>query len=198
MTPRKTVFKKPVARVRTESIRFPRICPVCGAEATRTATIAIALSASQYLRPEWEPSFYPYVRRTCGIKRPEVKRLVPFVCEDHFGSDEGDTNYKVMCLIGNAVLAVAFVLSLFFTGNHLWNGLSIDPIPLIVMSVFPISLLITKAAFRGGPLASSVKIVGFDSGYQSIWLQFSRRDYLDAFMEENAMNAELVKWIVKS
>jgi hypothetical protein len=198
MTPRRTVFKKPVARARIESIRFPCICPVCGAEATRTAVISVALGGSQYQRPEYEPIYLPYVRRTRGINPPGVKRLVPFICDGHVGSDEGDTNYKVLCLIANAVLAVAFVLSLFFTGNHWWNGLSVDLIPLMVMSVFLISLLITKAAFRSGPLASSIKIIGFDSGYQNIWLQFSRQDYLNAFMKENAMTAELVRWIVKS
>ena len=133
-----------------------------------------------------------------GLKVPEFKTLLLFVCEDHFKSDEGDTNYKVLCLIVNAILAAGFVFTSLIIGNRLWIGLPVDPFLYLVVLALPVSILATIFAFRSGPLASSVKIIGFDSGLMNIWLEFSRSDYREAFMKENPMNAELVRWIVKS
>ena len=185
-------------RVSLEKIRFPRICPICGAKATKPARIATAPTKKQYLRPEWDPAFSPAVRRSLGLKAPEVKTLLLHVCEEHYRSDEGDTNYKVLCLVTNALLAVGFVFAFLIIGNHMWIGVPVDPFLYVILISLPISLLITILAFRSGPLASSVKIVGFDSGLMNIWLEFTRADYRDAFMEENSMNAELIRWIVKS
>ncbi len=181
-----------------DKIRFPQICPICGQKATKPARIATAPAKKQYLRPEWDPAFYPAVRRSLGLKAPEVKTLLLHVCENHYQSDEGDTNYKVLCLIANALLAAGFVFSFLIIGNRMWIGLPVDPFLYVVLLALPISLLFTIFAFRSGPLASSVKIVGFDSGLMNVWLAFTRSDYRDAFMEENSMSAELVHWIVKS
>ncbi|MFW9847831.1 MAG: hypothetical protein ACFFF4_01760 [Candidatus Thorarchaeota archaeon] len=198
MTPRKEVFKDPLIRIPVDRIRFPDICPICGAKGTRPARIAATPGKNRYLRPEWDPSFYPSVRRKYNLTQPETRTLLLHVCDYHYKSDEGDTNYKVFCLVGNGLLAAAFIFSLFSIGGDLWMGMPPDVIPLMIIGVFPLSLLITIFAFRAGPLASSVKIIGFDSGFQNVWLQFKRDDYREAFMEENAMNAELVSWIVRS
>ncbi|MFW9932744.1 MAG: hypothetical protein ACFFDR_08810, partial [Candidatus Thorarchaeota archaeon] len=192
------VFKEPVVRVQMEKIRFPKLCPICGSPATKPARISTAPAKKQYLRPQWDPAFSPAVRRSMGLKVPEVKTLLLQVCEDHFKSDEGDTNYKVLCLLVNAILAAAFVFASLMIGNRLWIGLPVDPVLYLVVLSLPLSILATIFAFRSGPLASSVRIIGFDSGLMNVWLEFARPDYRDAFMEENSMNAELVQWIVKS
>lgn len=197
-SPRRIVFKEPVVRVQLDKIRFPTICPICGSAATKPARISTAPAKKQYLRPQWDPAYSPAVRRSLGLRIPEVKTLLLKVCEEHYKSDEGDTNYKVLCLIVNAMLAASFIFTSLIIGNRLWIGLPVDPFLYIIVLSLPVSLLVTIFAFRSGPLASSVRIIGFDSGLMNIWLQFSRVDYRDAFMELNSMHAELVRWIVKS
>ncbi|MHA1906860.1 MAG: hypothetical protein ACW98Y_06175 [Candidatus Thorarchaeota archaeon] len=198
MTPQKEFFKEPLIRVPVDRIRFPSICPICGDKATKPARIAATPSKNRYLRPEWDPAFHPSVRRRANLKPPETKSLLLHVCAEHYKSDEGDTNYKVVCLAGNGFLAFAFIFALFIIGGDLWIGRALNPLPLSILVIFPLSLLVTIIAFRAGALAASVKIVGFDSGFQSIWFQFKRNDYRDAFMELNAMSAELVSWIMRS
>ncbi len=198
MNQQRIVFKEPVVRVQFDKVRFPKLCPICGKEATKPARISTAPGKKQYLRPQWDPAFSPSVRRSMGLQVPETKTLLLFVCDEHYKSDEGDTNYKVLCLISNALLAAGFIFASLIIGNRLWIGLPVDPILYLVLLSLPVSILVTIFAFRSGPLASSVKIIGFDSGLMNIWLEFTRSDYRTAFMEENSMTAELVKWIVKS
>ena len=85
----------------------------------------------------------------------------------------------------------------FIAGNSLWQGLGLPPFFLPLLGVFIAAIVITIYAFRAGPLNKAIKIVGFDSGYQNVWLEFKRADYRDLVMEENSMHAELVAWIVK-
>jgi hypothetical protein len=198
MTPRKEVFKEPLVRVPVDRVRFPSICPICGDKASKSARIVATPGKSRFLRPEWDPAFHPAIRRRHGLKPPETKSLLLFVCDEHYKSDEGDTNYKVVCLAGNGLLAAAFLFALFAIGGDLWIGRSLNPISLTILVLFPLSLLVTIVAFRSGQLAGAVKIVGFDSGFQNVWFLFKREDYRDAFMEENAMSAELVSWIIRS
>ncbi|MHA2423242.1 MAG: hypothetical protein ACXAEF_00510 [Candidatus Thorarchaeota archaeon] len=198
MSPQKEFFKDPVIRIPLDRIRFPRICPICGEKATKPARVAATPGKNRFLRPEWDPAFYPSVRRRQGLQPPETKSMLLNVCDEHYKSDEGDTNYKVVCLAGNGLLAAAFLFSLFTIGGDLWIGRTLNPISVAILALFPLSLVVTILAFRAGPLAASVKIVGFDSGLQNVWLQFKREDYREAFMEENAMTAELVSWIMRS
>ncbi len=197
MTPQKEFFKEPVIRVPVNKIRFPDICPICGAKATRPARVAATPGKNRPLRAPY-PVLYPSARRGLGIIPPETKSLLLNVCDEHYKSDEGDSNYKVVCFVGNGLLAAAFMFALFVIGSDLWIGRELDPLPLSILVIFPISLLVTIIAFRAGPLAASVRIVGFDSHLQNVWLNFRRSDYRDAFMEENTMNAELVRWIIRS
>ena len=90
------------------------------------------------------------------------------------------------------------MFALFAIGGDLWIGRALNPVSLAILVLFPLSLLVTILAFRAGPLAGAVKVMGFDSGFQNVWFQFKREDYRDAFMEENAMTAELVSWIIRA
>ncbi|MFW9907229.1 MAG: hypothetical protein ACFFEF_01530 [Candidatus Thorarchaeota archaeon] len=198
MSERIQVFKEPVVRIPIDKVRFPRKCPICGQEATRPARISAMPLKNRFLSPTWDPSFYPSVRRRAGLRPPETKSLLLSVCDDHYKSDEGDTNYKVFCLAANGILAAIFMFAILSIGGNLWIGRSSDPILYVAVIAFFVSILTTIIAFRAGPLAASIKIIGFDSGLQNIWLQFKRSDYRDGFMEVNAMNAELVAWIRRS
>jgi len=198
MNPKKIYFEEPVVRIPLDKVRFPRLCPICGKEGTQPARIIATPGKYRFLRPEWDPSFHPSVRRTQGLKPPEMKSLLLYVCDEHYKSDEDDTNFRVLCIIGNGLLGGAFIFAAFGIGNSLWSGRDVGIIPYLAVLAFFISLVITIISFRAGPLAAAVKIVGFDGGLQNIWLQLKRSDYRDVFVEENAMYAELVSWITRS
>ncbi len=198
MNQERLYFEEPIVRVPLDKVHFPRRCPICGEEGTKPARIIATPGKNRFLRPEWDPAFYPSVRRTQGIRPPEMKSLSLYVCDEHYKSDEGDTNYRVLCLIGNGFLGVAFLFALFIIGGSLWGGYNVGLIPYLTVLVFFLSLFITIFSFRGGPLANAVKIIGFDGGLQNVWLQIKRSDYRELLVEENAMHAELVSWIIKS
>lgn len=198
MNPKRQYFAEPIVRVPIDKAYFPRICPICGAEAKKPARIIATPGKNRFLRPEWDPAFYPSVRRSQGIRPPEMKSLLLYVCDEHYKSDEGDTNYRLFCLIGNGLLGAAFLFAIFTIGGSLWGGYDIGFMPYLTVVAFFASLAITMISFRGGPLANAVKVIGFDGGLQNVWLELKRSDYREIFLEENAMHAELVSWIAKS
>ncbi len=198
LSKKKIVFKVPVVRVQFDGMRFPKKCPVCGKEATMNSRISFATKGIQRASPIL--TSYP----TSGVSHTSPssifvpRSLLLYVCDEHYRSESGDTNYKVICFVINVVLAAASVFVGLQVANHLWVGTPVDISTLSVLLAFPVSLLITAMVLRSGPLGSAVKVVGFDSGISNIWLQFTRDDYREAFMRENSEHAELVKWIMKS
>ncbi|MFW9847663.1 MAG: hypothetical protein ACFFF4_00895 [Candidatus Thorarchaeota archaeon] len=198
MNAKRVDFKEPIVRVRVDKIRFPHICPICGEKGTKPARIIAIPGKKRYLHYEWNPAIYPLHGKRQVMDPSEIKSLSLYVCDEHYKSDEGATNYRLLCLIGNGFLGVAFVLSLFIIGGGFWGGHDVGIIPYLTMLAFFLSLCITDLSFRAGSLANAVKIVGFDGGLQNVWLQIKRSDYREILVEENAMHAELVSWIVKS
>ena len=198
MSPKKHVFKRPIVRATFDKVRFPRICPICADSATKASRITSTPGKKQYLRPEWDPVFHPSVRRRMGgLQRPETKTLLVHVCDAHYRSDTGDTNYKLLCFIGDGCLSAMLVFVLFIIGGNIWTGRPINPYFFAFIGIFFIAIGITIYAFRTGPLQSAIKIVGFDMGLQTIWIQFKLSEYRDAFIKENQMHAELVQWIIR-
>lgn len=195
MSPQKEVFKNPVVRIPIDKIGFPRICPICGKEANKPARVTARPGIYRYLRPSWDPAFWPRVRRSAGINPPESKSLILYVCEDHYRSDEGDSNYKTLCIVCDGLIAMALLFALFEIGGTFWLGRMPTILSITMVPVFFIALVITIVAFRAGPLRNAIRIVGFDAGIQNVWLAFKRSDYREAFIEANPIYAEEVRWI---
>ena len=180
-----------------EKIRFPRICPICGKQATKPARITTFPGRQQYLRPHWDPFFGASTRRRTDTSSPNSHTFLVHVCDEHYQSDEGDTNYKLVCFVADGLLSALLLFALLITGNNLWIGRPIPPYFYLIGGVFLIAITITIFALRAGPLNNAVKIIGFDTGYQYVWLKFKRADYRNTVVEENPMHTELVKWIMK-
>ncbi|MHA1575789.1 MAG: hypothetical protein ACTSU3_00370 [Candidatus Thorarchaeota archaeon] len=197
MNPKKYVFKQPVVRATLDKIRFPRICPICGDTASKPARITTAPGRKEYLRPEWDPLFYSSARKRIGMQKPETKSLLVHVCDEHYRSDDGDTNYKLLCFIGDGCLSAMLVFVLFIIGGDFWNGRPIHPYFFVFIGVFFLAIGTTVYAFRAAPLQSAIQIIGFDMGLQNIWLKLKIPEYREAFIEENQMHAELVEWIIR-
>ncbi|MHA1637432.1 MAG: hypothetical protein ACTSUB_05400 [Candidatus Thorarchaeota archaeon] len=196
MSPKKLVFKEPVVRASMDKIRFPRICPICGKKATKQARITTSPGKQQYLRPHWDPLFGPAARRTHNASHNSHTFLI-HVCDEHYQSDEGDTNYKVMCFVGDGFLSALLLFALLIAGSNLWIGRPIPPYFYSIVGIFLIAIVVTILAFRSGPLNNAVKIIGFDTGCQYVWLKFKRADYRNIVVEENPMHTELVAWVMR-
>lgn len=198
MGQKKIYFDEPVVRVDISKARFPRVCPVCGNRATMVSRLTISSRRFQQSRREWSPSTTLQMRKRQDILQQNLKVLPIQVCSDHYYSDEGEDRYKSLCIIADG-LAMAFMFfGLLFLGDSLSRGRSVSLWVPIFTAIFVISLVMTMIAFRPSALAQAVKIVGLDAGMQNVLLAFKNETYRDAFLKENPLNSEPVRWIVKS
>ena len=90
------------------------------------------------------------------------------------------------------------IIALLAFGNDFWSRGRLSPWLLFAIAIFGTFLVLTYALLRPGPVEDAIKIIGFDGGIHHIWIQFKRTQYRDEFMKENAMTAELVKWIQRA
>jgi hypothetical protein len=193
---KKEYFDKPVVRADTQQIRYPRICPVCTERATKVARISIR-PGKQYLRPTWDPRFYPRARRRMGPVSAEMKTIAIPVCEDHLYYDESDCRLKMICLIGNGFFGAFFMFAFFSFGNSFWLGMTISNWFFLSFGIFLASLFATSFVFRPNTFQKHVRLVGFDTGLQYVWFEFKNESYRDEFLKENPMSAELITWVVR-
>jgi len=101
-------------------------------------------------------------------------------------------------MLADGFSIVALTFALLTLGSNLWLGKTSDAWVYGVVILAIASFILSIAAFRPKPIESAVRIVGFDAGFQNIWLDFKNRAYRDEFMKENPMTAELVSWILRA
>ena len=189
MGPRKQYFDEPIVRIGIEDARFPRICPICGQSATHSTRIWASSKKRE------NPRYARSVRARLFSKG--AKTLLVHVCDDHYKSDEGQGNSRIICTLGSGIMVALLVFAVMIAGGDIWSGRPVNNVFYLVVSLFLVVVGLSIATFKSGPLESSIKVIGFDLGFQNMWLQFKRADYRDRFLEENAMRAELVRWITK-
>lgn len=190
-------FDIPVVRVESSRIRFPKICPVCGQPATKTARIQIAWDQKDY---QGQYSYVPhYMRgpRRLQSQSPSKVLLIP-VCEDHNLTYDEQERIRSLCIVVNGFALAFLFFGLLLAGDALWRGRSIPPFSFSVILFFSASLLAGLFAFRRNVLERAVRIVGFDAGIRHILIRFEKDQYRDEFLAENSMSSELIRWIVKS
>lgn len=191
MSPRKVYFEEPIVKVDFLKARFPRVCPVCGAPATKVVLLKIAKGS------QWEHAYGPYVPLKHRSQPHEMKALPIQVCEDHAHPDAGTDRYQSLCIIVGGLLMACVTFSLLIIGDSISRA---QPIPFwtfLYIGLFGFVLLLSAVAFRPNALEKSVKIVGFDGGMQNVLIAFKRSEYREQFMNENQMTAELVSWIIR-
>jgi hypothetical protein len=158
----------------------------------------MAPSKKQWLRPMWDPGFTPSSRRRFGISQPQTKILIVPVCEDHLYSGDAVRQYRACCLLTDGIALGIMLFGIFTVGNYLWTGRGLYLSGLPWLFFFPFTLLVTLIAFRSTPLESAIRIVGFDAALQNVLIEFKSHDYRDAFLQDNPMNSELVKWVERA
>ena len=197
MSSQKYYFDKPAVRVQLSRVRFPKICPVCGAPATILSRITLTERGSRYLNRSWDPYYSPYARIRSQLPDPKHRVLPIYVCEKHHYSDEGADRYQSCCFITDGFAMAFFFFGLLFIGDAFYRG---RPLPFwsVVFSIFfALSLSLTWFAFRPNAIQRAVQIVGFDPGMQNILLVFDNELYREAVIQDNPMTTELVSWIVR-
>jgi len=93
---------------------------------------------------------------------------------------------------------MALLFALFEIGGTFWLGRMPTILSMAMIPVFFFALGITIMAFRAGSLRNAIRVVGFVTGIQNVWLAFKRADYRQAFIEANPIHVEEVRWIVRS
>ncbi len=200
MSPHKEVFDEPVVRVQFDKVRFPQVCPVCGAKATESTRITLD-TRKRYLSRSWDPMGSPTWRARFGhgsYPTYDVVSLRIPVCEDHVVSDESDCRSRILCVVYDGLLLGALLVTVMAIGSDLWTGRGVAPWTLVVLSLVLVAGIISIVVFRPRPLEKAVRIVGFDHGVHFIWLAFSDPAYRDLFLKENEMHAQLVGWVLRA
>jgi hypothetical protein len=198
MSPKKHIFDEPVVRIEISKAKFPKICPVCGNQATAVSRLTIVSGKPRYLRYDWDPYNHPQVRRKHGIPQPNLKVLPIQVCDAHNYTDEGEDRYKSLCLIIDGLTMALMLFALLFLGDSISRSRTISPWVFVFFAVFTISMFLTAIAFRPNPLTKAVRIIGFDAGMHNIILAFKDPSYRMEFVKENPMTSELVSWVMKA
>jgi len=194
---RKEFFKEPIVRVNTTSVRFPRMCPICGSSVTKTMRVSAIPSQTQWLRPHWDPMFGASVQRRVGSSLQQAQTYIVPVCEEHHYGDESIWRYRMVCIIINGILISALFIALLNISSNFWLGRANAFWVYAVLTVSVVTMVLSCFAFRSNPFESAFRIVGFDAALQHIWLQLKNHEYRDAFLNENPMSSELVSWIIR-
>ena len=198
MSPQKEVFKEPIVRAETDRLKFPKLCPVCGAPSEEVMPLTVIPNQFQSLRPSLNYGTTPFGRGQRDSFSPMKKTFYVPVCEGHHYTDEGAGQYRSYCLVFDGLALSYFILASLAFGDELWRGVPVGPWFFFAVGIFVSFLIITYALFRPGPVEDAVKVVGFDGGLRHVWIQFKQEQYRDEFMKENAMTAELVKWVQRA
>lgn len=197
MTGNKKIFDQPIVRAKINTIRFPKICPVCGKPATTTTWVSTRPHTKNGLRPQWNPAYFPSQRKRLGLKLPEKKSFQLRVCEDHQAADEGYWRMRGITSLVLTIVASVSIFVIMFAGADLWAGRELSPWVGSYLLVLSASVLAGIIVFRPNALEASFNIIGFDFDVQYVWLKLKDPGYLNDFVSENEMNAELVNWVVK-
>ncbi len=187
---RKETFNSPVIKVPIHKMRFPRICPVCGLEANETTRLTLYKNAVPSMGARWGQD----LKKKLSGKRA----LLVHVCEDHKFTDDEEMNYKTLCACSNGLLFSLFLFSFFWIGSDFWLGRPLNVVNLSIGVAFFFSVIASVYAFRTNPLKEYLRVIGSDRDQRFLWLELRNEAYREEFMKENAVQAELVSWVVWS
>lgn len=194
-TRRRFYFEEPIVRAKVGRIQFPKTCPVCGAPSSTTARISTNPGRKVWLRPSWDPTFYPWGKNQ--LANVETKSFLVEVCEDHSVTDNAEMRIRVLSSLVASIVAAASIFALIFTGADYWVGRPVSSWVYSYLLVLVLSSLFVYVAFRPSALEASFRIIGFDYELQHVWFAMHNPTYRELFVKENPIAAELVTWIVK-
>ncbi len=195
-TRRRYYFDEPLVRAKVSRIRFPKSCPVCGHPTSKTARITINPRRKVWLQPGWDHGFNPWGKNQ--LADTESKSFLVEVCEDHSVADNAEMRARGLATLVASIVVAFSVLALIFTGADYWAGRPVSPWVYSYLLVLLLSGLFVYVAFCPSALEDSIRIIGFDFELQYVWLAMRNPIYRETFVNENPVDAELVKWIVKA
>lgn len=190
----KETFRNPILRVRISRVVFPKICPVCGEEATHTNQIVTSPRKTKFFS---SGPMTPYDRRRLGIPLPEVRTFHVHVCDDHGLEDGGIMRFRAATTFYASLAVALLIFAIMMVGSDLWLGRPISFWAGIFFMFFGAMMILSYIAFKPYGLEVAFRIVGFDYDMRHVWLQLLNPHYRDAMIQQNSMNAELVSWIVR-
>ncbi|MFW9968419.1 MAG: hypothetical protein ACFFEA_14795 [Candidatus Thorarchaeota archaeon] len=187
-------FKDPLVRVRVSRVRFPKMCPVCGVEATQTNQVVSTPKKTQYLS---RGPMTPYEMRRIRAPLPEVKTFHVYVCDNHSLDDGGIMRLRAASTFYASLALCLLVFAIMVIGNDIRLGRALTLWTGLFFIFVGASMILAFLAFRPFGLEAAFRIIGFDYDLRHVWFQLENPLYRDAMFHLNAMDAELVSWIVK-
>ncbi len=189
-------------KITSNSIAFPKICPVCGRETTDTAIIG---SISPEEREKAERLREINRTATGGLnRRPSlwakpgsVKRIAIPVCDNHtYSIDEHARTRSIAAVVGGISL-IAFLLSSISVTLTLVRGIPIDRSWAIIPVVSAIAIACSYRALGPSSVEKAVSIEEFAPGGSYLILKISKRHYRDEVVRLNPMTATPVRKILR-
>jgi hypothetical protein len=187
-------FKDPLVRVRVSRVRFPKMCPVCGREATHTSKVVTTSKKTQFLPIG---PMTNYERRRMGIPSPEIKTFHVYVCEDHSLDDGGIMRLRAASTFYASLALCMLVFAIMLIGSDISLGRPLTVWTGLFFVFVGATMTLAFVAFRPYGLESAFKIIGFDYDLRHVWFQLQNPIYKDAMIRMNEMDAELVSWILR-
>ena len=197
MSSQKIYLDEPAVRIELSRVRFPKVCPVCGASASVLTRITLSSRGPSYLNRAWDPYYSSSVRVRQKLPQPKTRVVPLYVCDDHYYTDSGVERYKTCCFIVDGFAMAFFFFGLMFLGDAFYRGRPIPFWSMVFAAFFAGSLFLTYIAFRPNALERAVQIIGYDAGIQNILIVFKDKSYRDKVIQDNPMSTDLVSWIVK-
>jgi hypothetical protein len=191
---RRETFKDPLVRVRVSRVRFPKMCPVCGTEASHTNKVVTTHNKTQYISLG---PMTPSDRKRLGVPTPDVKTFHIYVCEDHSLDDGGIMRLRTISIFYLSIAICLLVFAIMFIGSDIHLGRPLTIWTGLFFVFVGATMLLAYVAFRPYGLESAFRIIGFDYDLRYVWLQLQNPTYKDAMIKMNAMDAELVSWIMR-
>lgn len=187
-------------KITSNNMVLPKICPVCGREATDTAIIGSISPEEQEkaerLREINRMAVGGFNRRPSLWTKPgSVKRIAVPVCDNHtYSIDEHARTRGIAAVVGGISL-IAFLLSSISVILTLVRGIPIDPLWITIPVVSAIAIAFSYMALGPSSVEKAVSIEEFAPGGSYLILKITDRHYRDEVIRLNPMKARSVRKI---
>ncbi len=194
--PHKITFDDPLVKFKMNSVRFPKICPVCGKKATTVVRMSFVPGRKRALTAFWDPMYMGTRMRKQLMPDAHPRTLIVPVCEDHRYSSDDYCRARTLCITGGFIFSIIAWFAFLNIVNPLTHGQPGPTWAYLILAGFAVVLGTAWVTFRPREVERVIKIIGFDAALEDAVVEFKNKEYQEAFLRENP-HSQLISWIVK-
>jgi hypothetical protein len=132
-----------------------------------------------------------------GIPSPDAMTFRVYVCEDHSIDDGGIMRLRALSTFYAALAFCMLVFAIMLIGSDISLGRPLTVWTGLFFVFVGATMTLAYVAFRPYGLEAAFRIIGYDYDLRHVWFQLQNPIYKDAMIKMNAMDAELVTWIMR-